>query len=87
MIGYTLGQKIMELNSKDKSQLVEDFQQNSTLSTQDEASKLWSQYQKTRYKKKIGSYILFSFVLVIIVILVIIGIYIVLSSSDPFHSL
>jgi t-SNARE complex subunit (syntaxin) len=87
MIGSTLEQKIMETKPTDKVNIIHDTQENNVTSKIDDASKLWNQYQKQRSKKKLGACILFSFVVVIIVILVIIGLYIVLSTTDPLNSL
>lgn len=77
----------METKPMDKPNIVRDTQQNKVTSEVDDTSKLWFQYQKLQNKKKIGTCILFYFVIVIIVILVIVGLYIVLSTTDPLNSI
>lgn len=60
---------------------------NNPVNVEDEASKLWHQYNKRNVRKKIVFYILFYFCILIIFILVIIGLYIVISPTDPLHGL
>ncbi len=87
MIGSTLELKKMETKPTDKLNIVRDTKQNNVTSEVDDTSKLWFQYQKLQNKKKLGTCILFYFVIVILVILVIVGLYIVLSTTDPLNSI
>lgn len=77
----------MKTKLTDKSNIIDDAQRNNVTSEMDETSKLWNQYQKQTNKKKLVACIFFSFVVVIIVILVIVGLYIILSTTDPLNSL
>lgn len=78
----------MEMNKIDKLKNVHDIHEQMNKVETDDASKLWKQYQKQNdKKKKLSKILFFSCVLVIIVILVIVGLYIVLSTADPLHSL
>ena len=87
MIGFTPELNQMELKTTNNKNDIKNNTQNNLLNESDDASKLWKQYQIQRNKKKLGTCILFSFVIVIVVILVIIGLYIVLSTNDPLNSL
>ena len=77
----------METKPTDELNIVRVTQQNNVTSEVDDTSKLWDQYQKQQNKKKLGTCFLFYFVVVIIVILVIVGLYIVLSTTDPLNSI
>ncbi|APJ04229.1 hypothetical protein [Silvanigrella aquatica] len=77
----------METNPPENLYKMENKSKENSIPEKDDASKLWEQYQLQQNKKKWGTCILFSFVIVIIVILVFVGLYIVLSTSDPLSSL
>lgn len=53
---------------------------------QAETSKLWQQYSKKAHHKNIKHTVLLTFVFFILFSMVIIGLYIILSTTDPTHS-
>ncbi len=87
MTGFIPEQKTMEMNKIDKLKNVPDNQEQMTAEESDDASKLWKQYQNQKNKKNLSKIFLFSFVILIIVVLAFVGLYIVLSTTDPLHGI
>ncbi len=87
MTGFIPEQKIMEMNKIDKLKNVTENHEQIAHEESDDASKLWKQYQNQKNKKNLSKIFLFSFVILIIVILAIVGLYIVLSTTDPLHGI
>ena len=77
----------MEMNKTNNIENLTKSSEQKNYSIPDDATELWKQYQKQRNKKKLSKIILFSFVILILVILVIVGLYIILSTTDPLQSI